>query len=132
MRAAVAASASAGLDTHVRQPVPRDPDHRDPGDPINHICECINNKPFHLIKVVADTVVPNSTTDLLIRAGNLTQARRRARLRWRPGKGVYVSFIQGSHGSLFDPSASAAATAEMQRQSVKFAASADAARAVRS
>ena len=47
----------------------------DPGDPINHICDCANNKPFHLIKVVADTVVPNSTTDLLIRAGNLSQAQ---------------------------------------------------------
>ncbi len=95
----------------------------DPGDPINHICECVNNKPFHLIKVVADTVVPNSTTDLLIRTGNLRKVTSGV-TPVAPGKGVYVSFIQGSHGSLFDPTASAAATAEMQRQSILFAASA--------
>jgi hypothetical protein len=41
-----------------------------------------------------------------------------------PGKGVYVSFIQGNHSSLFNPAASAAATTEMQRQSILFAASA--------
>ena len=34
----------------------------------------------------------------------------------------------GSHGSLFDPTASPAATVEMQTQAVKFAASAIAAR----
>jgi hypothetical protein len=77
-----------------------------------------------LIKVVADTVVPNSTTDLLIRAGNLTKLRSGVTA-VAPGKGVYVSFIQGSHGSLFDPTASPAATVEMQKQAIKFAASAD-------
>jgi hypothetical protein len=95
----------------------------DPGDPINHICECANNKPFHLIKVVADTVVPNSTTDLLVTAGGLARLKSGV-TPVTPGKGVYVSFIQGSHGSLFDPTASAAATAEMQRQSILFAVSA--------
>jgi hypothetical protein len=95
----------------------------DPGDPINHICECVNNKPFHLIKVVADTVIPNATTDLLIRAGNLRKLTS-GTTAVAPGKGVYVSFIQGDHGSLFNPAASAAATVEMQRQSIGFAASA--------
>ena len=41
----------------------------DPGDPINHICECANLKPLHLIKVNGDTVVPNNSTDRLITAG---------------------------------------------------------------
>jgi hypothetical protein len=95
----------------------------DPGDPVNHTCDCAGNKPFHLIKVVADTVVPNSSTDTLIRAGNLRKVTS-GTTAVAPGKGVYVSFIQGSHGSLFDPTASAAATAEMQRQSILFAASA--------
>jgi hypothetical protein len=35
-----------------------------------------------------------------------------------------VAFTKGDHGSLFNPAASPAATAEMQRQSVLFAASA--------
>jgi hypothetical protein len=41
-----------------------------------------------------------------------------------PGQGAYVAFTKGSHGSLFDPTASLAATVEMQRQSVLFALSA--------
>ena len=43
----------------------------DSGDPINHICECANLKPLHLIKVIGDTVVPNNSTDRLITAGDL-------------------------------------------------------------
>ena len=69
--------------------------------------------------------MPNSSTDTLIRAGNLTKLRS-GTTPVAPGKGVYVSFIQGSHSSLFDPTASAAATAEMQRQAVLYAASASA------
>jgi hypothetical protein len=95
----------------------------DPGDPINHICECANNKPFHLIKVVADTTISNASTDRLIRTGNLTKLRS-GTTAVVPGKGVYVTFIQGEHSSLFNPTKSPAATAEMQRQSILFAASA--------
>jgi hypothetical protein len=41
-----------------------------------------------------------------------------------PGTGAYVTFTQGSHGTLFDPTASRAATVEMQTQAVLFAYSA--------
>jgi dienelactone hydrolase len=96
----------------------------DPGDPINHICECAQLKPLHLIKVTGDTVVPNNSTDRLITAGNLTQLSALGPNAVGPGQGAFVNFIKGSHGSLFDPTASLAATIEMQRQSVLFAASA--------
>lgn len=96
----------------------------DPGDPINHICECAQLKPLHLIKVTGDTVVPNNSTDRLIAAGNLTQLSTLGPNAVGPGQGAFVNFIKGSHGSLFDPTASLAATVEMQRQSVLFAASA--------
>lgn len=96
----------------------------DPGDPINHICACANLKPLHLIKVTGDTVVPNNSTDRLITAGNLTQLSALGPNAVGPGQGAFVNFIKGSHGSLFDPTASLAATIEMQRQSVLFAASA--------
>lgn len=43
----------------------------DSGDPINHMCECAQLRPVHLIKVNGDQVVPNSATDRLITAGNL-------------------------------------------------------------
>jgi pimeloyl-ACP methyl ester carboxylesterase len=96
----------------------------DPGDPINHICECANLKPLHLIKVNGDTVVPNNSTDRLITAGGLRQVNTLGPNAVGAGDGVFVAFKAGSHGSLFDPTASLAATVEMQRQSVLFAASA--------
>src|SRR5262249_39470006 len=39
-----------------------------------------------------------------------------------PGHRAYVNFIVGDHGSIIDPTASLAATAEMQSESVFFAA----------
>jgi hypothetical protein len=95
----------------------------DSGDPINHICNCASSKPLHLIKVNGDTVIPNSTTDNIIRAANFTKLRSGVNA-VAPGQPVYVAFTKGSHGSLFDPTSSPAATAEMQRQSVLFATSA--------
>jgi dienelactone hydrolase len=96
----------------------------DPGDPINHICECANLKPLHLIKVLGDTVVPNNSTDRLITAGGLRQINTLGPNAVGAGDGAYVAFKAGSHASLFDPRASLAATVEMQRQSVLFATSA--------
>jgi hypothetical protein len=96
----------------------------DSGDPINHMCECAQLRPVHLIKVNGDQVVPNSATDRLITAGNLRKLSTLGPNAVGPGRGAYVAFTKGDHGSLFNPAASPAATAEMQRQSVLFAASA--------
>ena len=47
----------------------------DSGDPINHIKDAVTMHPVHLIKVLNDTVVPNSATDRLIAEGGLQQAQ---------------------------------------------------------
>ena len=74
----------------------------DPGDPINHICDCVNNKPFHLIKVVADAVVPNSTTDLVDHGGQPEKAHLRHDRRGS-GQGRVCVLHPGLARSLFDP-----------------------------
>ena len=96
----------------------------DSGDPINHIKDASDTVPIHLIKVIGDTVVPNSATDRLIAVGGLNKVSALGPTAVGPGNGAYVAFSQGYHGSLFDPSVSLAATVEMQRQSVLFAVSA--------
>jgi hypothetical protein len=96
----------------------------DSGDPINHIKDAVTMHPVHLIKVLNDTVVPNSATDRLIAQGPLRKLRTLGPNAVGPGNGGYTFFSKGSHGSLFDPSTSLAATVEMQRQAVLFGASA--------
>jgi len=96
----------------------------DSGDPINHIEDAVATVPIHLIKVLNDTVVPNSATDRLIAAGPLRKLKTLGPNAVGPGNGGYTFFSKGSHGSLFDPTASLAATVEMQRQTVLFGASA--------
>jgi hypothetical protein len=96
----------------------------DGGDPFNHIFDAQRLVPLHLQKVVGDTVVPNSATDRLIVAGKLKKISTVGPTPVGEGTGGYTTMSAGSHGSLFDPTASAAATVEMQTQAVKFAASA--------
>jgi len=96
----------------------------DPADPINHVCNCASAKPLFLQKVRGDTVVPNSATDRLINAANMTKLKSGVNA-VAAGQPAYVTMTAGSHGSLFDPTASPAATVEMQTQAVKFAASAN-------
>jgi hypothetical protein len=96
----------------------------DSGDPINHIKDAVTLLPVHLIKVLNDTVVPNSATDRLIAAGPLAKLKTIGPNAVSAGNGGYTFFSKGSHGSLFDPTASLAATVEMQRQAVLFGASA--------
>ena len=96
----------------------------DSGDPFNRILASQNTVPVHLQKVVGDTVVPNSATDTLIAAGKLKKISTLGPTAVGKGTGGYVTMTAGSHGSLMDPTASAAATVEMQTQAVKFAASA--------
>jgi hypothetical protein len=96
----------------------------DSGDPINHIKDAQTMHPLHLIKVLNDQVVPNSATDRLIVAAGLTKLKTLGPNAVGPGTGAYTFFKVGSHGSLFDPTTSLAATVEMQKQTVLFAASA--------
>ena len=96
----------------------------DPGDPLNHICNCASAKPLFIQKVKGDTAVPNSTTDLLINSVNATKLKSGVNA-VGPGQPAYVTMTVGSHTSLLDPTASAAATVEMRTQVVKFAASAN-------
>ena len=96
----------------------------DPGDPANLICNCASAKPLFLQKVKGDTVIQNSATDYLTNAVNATKLKSGVNA-VTAGQPVYVTMTAGSHGSLFDPTASLAATVEMQTQAVKFAASAN-------
>jgi hypothetical protein len=97
----------------------------DPADPINHICDCSVQQPLLLFQVVGDNVVINESTQLLVTAGNLRQITT---LGPNPigTEGVWVNFIEGSHGTFFDPTTSLAATVEMQTQAVGLALTTDA------
>jgi hypothetical protein len=65
-------------------------------------------------------VIPNSATQRLIDAltgAGISFPRRTTGV--NPGSG-YVNFINGDHGSLLSPAASAATTVEMQTEAVTF------------
>ncbi len=95
----------------------------DSGDPVNHISDAQANVPLFLQRVNGDTVVPNSATNALITAGKLKKVSTLGPNAVGEGSGAYVVLTAGSHASLLDPTASAAATAEMRTQFIKFAAS---------
>ena len=97
----------------------------DPADPINHICDCAVQQPMVLFQVRGDRVVINESTQLLVTAGDIRQLKT---LGPNPiaKEAVWVNFIKGDHGSFFNPAASPEATAEMQKQAVGLAVSADA------
>jgi dienelactone hydrolase len=97
----------------------------DPGDPYNLIKGAQAAVPLHLQKVVGDIVIPNNSTDRLIAAAALKKISTLGPTPVGKGTGGYTTMTAGSHGSLFDPTASVAATVEMQTQAVKFAASAN-------
>jgi hypothetical protein len=96
----------------------------DSADPINHIAGAQQRRPLHMTKVVGDTNVPNSAFDRLTAAGGLTRLSAPGPTAVTAGTGRYVSISEGEHASLIDPTASLAATIELQTQTVTFAASA--------
>jgi hypothetical protein len=96
----------------------------DSGDPFNHIVDTQARVPTHVFKVLNDTVVPNSATDRLIASGGLTKLTTLGPNAVARGAGTYSFFKVGSHGTLFDPTASLPATIEMQSQAISFSASA--------
>jgi len=100
----------------------------DAGDPFNYIAAAAAARPIHLIQVVGggavppDAVVPNSSTARLILAANLTKVSAAGANVNAGGHRAYVNFVAGDHGSIIDPTASLLATAEMQTETVLFAA----------
>jgi Bacterial virulence factor lipase N-terminal/Platelet-activating factor acetylhydrolase, isoform II len=101
----------------------------DAGDPWNYIAAAATAHPIHLIQVVGsdtslpDQVVPNSATQRLIDAGGLTRIAAPAApgpVLNAAGFRANVNFVVGSHGSIIDPTASLAATTEMQGEAISF------------
>ena len=98
----------------------------DSGDPINHapVLAADGGTPIHLVEVEDDAVVPNA-----VPAAPLSGTRPLARVlglervATSTTGDAYVRFSEGDHGSILSPAASAAATAEMQRQVAAYAAS---------
>jgi hypothetical protein len=100
----------------------------DAGDPVNYIAAAAVRRPIHLIQVVGDgvsvttqdQVIPNTATQRLIDAAGLTKITAAGANVNPAGHRAYVNFTAGNHGSIIDPTASLAATTEMQTQTAVF------------
>ena len=111
----------------------------DAGDPVNYIAAASAARPLLLLQVVGggtltngstsppDQVVVNSATKRLIDAIGLPRISAPG---VNPVSRGYVNFLFGDHGSIIDPTSSLATTAEMQAESISFAASSGAAVAI--
>ena len=111
----------------------------DSGDPWNFIALASLQHPIHMIEVVGttpppagcnpqtppagcpDQVVPNDATDRLIDAGGFTQASPPGVPPGTTPLHKVVKFTAGVHASFLLPTASLAATEEMQSEAVAFA-----------
>jgi hypothetical protein len=103
----------------------------DAGDPLNFVTVAAAQRSIYFQQMVGnsatsvlpDQVIPNAATQRLIDA---IVASGQAFPRASPGTNVsgdgYVNFILGDHGSLLNPAASAAATTEMQTETVVYTA----------
>lgn len=87
----------------------------DAGDPLNFVAAAAAAKPILLHQVLGDVVVPNSATQRLIDVAALPKVSTTSAI-----SRAYVNFTAGAHASLLDPTASLAATVEMQGQAVAF------------
>jgi hypothetical protein len=76
--------------------------------------------PVHLITVEGDAVVPNSSSTRLVNAFGATEVTTPGANDVSLNGSSRICFIQGSHSSQADPSASLAATLEMATQTVTF------------
>lgn len=118
----------------------------DDGDPLNYAIAARAAHPIHMIEVIGDLVVPNAApatpgtatenrvtvaSDLagtnplyatmgLTLIGPINVPVATPSLVTGTNLGEIVQFNQGSHTSLLDPSANAAATQEMQEETVNF------------
>jgi len=108
----------------------------DAGDALNYVTQTAARRSIYFQQMVGgggtpaalpDQVIPNSATQRLITAiTNNGLAGGLPFPRVVPGAPVngdgYVNFVVGDHGSLLNPAASAAATGEMQAESVVYTA----------
>jgi pimeloyl-ACP methyl ester carboxylesterase len=106
----------------------------DSADPINWGATTVQTNSVLLHQVAGDTVIPNavpgaplSGTEPLIRVMGLSPITDAGQNVDPAGIRGAVRFIQGSHGSLLDPTASLAVTTEMQTQATSMMASGGAA-----
>ncbi len=93
----------------------------DSGDPLNFVAAAAAARPVLLTQVVNDPVVPNSATQRLVNAAPFSKANAPGPNAVTTSSPVWVHFLQGSHGSLLDPSASFPVTSEMQTHAVTLA-----------
>jgi hypothetical protein len=92
----------------------------DSADPYNHVKSAAQMHPMLLFEVQNDQTIPNSSTNALISAAGLKKAKAIGPNPVSAGAGAYTLFTKGVHSTLLDPTASLAATAEMQKQAVLF------------
>jgi hypothetical protein len=92
-------------------------------DPVNYAAAAAVLHPLHVIEVLGDTAVPNGPNDHIAELWELPGISATT-LAAPPGtvSGI-VRFTAGAHSSLFNPEPNAAVTAEMQQQTVVYAAS---------
>lgn len=96
----------------------------DSADPWNYIALAAALHPIHMIEVIGpppDNVVPNDSTERLITAGGFTQAHPPGIPLGVTPLHAVVKFTAGVHDSFLLPTASLAATEEMQTEAVAFA-----------
>jgi hypothetical protein len=107
----------------------------DAGDPLNYVASTAAARTIYFQQMVGattppplpDQVIPNSATQRLITTiqASLGAANFPRVVPGTPRAGSgYVNFIAGDHGSLLSPTASLAATQEMQTETVSFTAGA--------
>jgi len=96
----------------------------DPVDPINYAADAAANHPLHVIEVLGDTAVPNGPNDYIAQLWGLPAVSSTTAVAPPATVSGIVRFRAGVHSSLFNAAPNAAVTAEMQRQTVTYAATA--------
>jgi hypothetical protein len=99
----------------------------DAGDPTNYVKSLVAAKPVLFTKVLGDSTVPNPTNDYLINAAGATKITAAGLNPVAAGAPKFVAFLNGSHGSLLDPTSSLAVTQEMQTHAASLVATGGAA-----
>ena len=94
-------------------------------DPVNYAIDATANHPIHVIEILGDTAVPNRPTDYIAQLWGLPSISTSTPPVPAPPATVegIVRYKAGAHSSLFNPQPSPAVTAEMQQQTVFYAAS---------